>query len=506
MGSQNNLCMDVLKDEDALNLFNTTAGDCIEQCDLEVLAKDVSEACGGLPIAIYDGIYFHWKLAEIWGGFGMFENINTLEEAWNRVGTLVRKLVSSSLLIDTNNESFSMHDVVRIVANSIACRDQHMFMVTNGVVPMNWVDKDSLKTCTGISLQNIGELPKELVCLHLKFLYMKTKKDALKIPDEFFTGMPMLRVLHLVGFDLLSLPTSLGLLLNLRALCMDKCKVKDISLIGELKTLEILNFRGSKIMWLPVEICKLIGLRLLDLNGCSNLKDIPPNFISSLTRSEELYLGGTSIQWEVQGRSNTCLDELKGLSHLTTLEISILHTKVLSKGLFSKKLERYNITIGRCSWDHRLRLKQHETSRKLELNLGTSCSCFDFEDAPPKMPSVKNILSVLDGQGFPELEQLWVQDGPCLLTVVDSFESESRDPFPSLETLVLHKIFSIGREEDKIQLKELHSMTLARLPQLTVFCSASEVILEEEVDTLTPFFNEKVGPEFFSGLNLHNAV
>ncbi|KAK3200793.1 hypothetical protein Dsin_024208 [Dipteronia sinensis] len=245
-------------------------------------------------------------------------------------------------------------------------------------------------------------------------------------------------------------------------------------------------------MRLPVEICKLIGLRLLDLNGCSNLKDIPPNFISSLTRLEELYLAGTSIQWEVQGRSKTCLDELKRLSHLTTLEISILHTNVLSKGLFSKKLERYNITIGPCSWDHRLRLKQHETSRKLELNLGTSCSCFDFEDVPPKTPSVKNTLSVLDGQGFPELEQLWVQDGPCLLTVVDCFESESRDPFPSLETLVIHKILSIGREEDKIQLKELRSMTLARLPQLTVFSSASEVILEEEVDTLTPFFNKKV--------------
>ncbi|KAK3200789.1 hypothetical protein Dsin_024204 [Dipteronia sinensis] len=239
---------------------------------------------------------------------------------------------------------------------------------------------------------------------------------------------------------------------------------------------------------------------LLDLNGCSNLKYIPPNFISSLTRLEELYLGGTSIQLEVQGRSKTCLDELKRLSHLTTLEISILHTNVLSKGLFSKKLERYNITIGRCSWDHRLRLKQHETSRKLELNLGTSCSCFDFEDVPPKTPSVKNILSVLDGQGFPELEQLWVQDGPCLLTVVDCFESESRDPFPSLETLVIHKILSIGREEDTIQLKELRSMTLARLPQLTVFCSASEVIIEEEVDTLTPFFNKKLADESFRNL------
>ncbi|TXG66100.1 hypothetical protein EZV62_007375 [Acer yangbiense] len=421
MGSQHNFCMDVLKDEEALNLFNTTAGDCIEQSDLEVLAKDVAEACGGLPIAIV-------TTASALKNKKQSEWKNALQE-------LGRPSVR-------NFEGVAAAAYKSIEVSYSQLKDREL--------------KSTFLLCSMMGYISTGNFLKYGVGLGM-FESINTLEEA---RDR--VGMPELRVLHLVGFDLLSLPTSLGLLVNLRALCMDKCEVKDIALIGELKVLEILNFRDSKIMRLPVEICKLIGLRLLDLNGCSNLKDIPPNFISRLTRLEELYLGGTSIQWEVQGRSKTCLDELKRLSHLSTLEISILHTK-------------------------------HETSRKLELNLGTSCSCFDFEDVPPKTPSVKNILSVLDGQGFPELEQLWVQDGPCLLTVVDSFESESRDPFPSLETLVLHKIFSIGREEDKIQLKELHSMTLARLPQLTVFCSASEVILEEEVDTLTPFFNEKDG-------------
>ena len=68
----------------------------------------------------------------------------------------------------------------------------------------------------------------------------------------------------------------------------------------------------------------------------------------SLTQLEKLCLDSNYIWWDIQGgsRSSASLDELKCLPHLTMLEIKIPNTNVLSKGLFSKKLEKYNINIG----------------------------------------------------------------------------------------------------------------------------------------------------------------
>ncbi|TXG66092.1 hypothetical protein EZV62_007367 [Acer yangbiense] len=614
-GSQLNFSMDVLNDQEAWNLFSTTAGDCIEQKrDFQVLAKEVAKACGGLPIAIvtiakalrnknkfewrnalqelkrpssrtlegvageaYSCIEFSYNqlkdeelrsifllcsamgstnnssigdLMKYGMGLRIFKGIDRIKEARDRVDTLVRKLKDASLLLNTrNNKSFSMHDVVRDVGRLIASRNQQVVIGMDDNVRRDWDDDDTLKTCTKISLHNISELPKELECQHLEFLYMQTEEDTLAIPDNFFTKMSKLRVLHLVGFDLSSLPTSLCLLENLRTMCIDKCKVQDIALIGELKKPEILSiYDDYHIMRLPEEVRKSTGLRLLDLSTCFRLKEIPQNFIASLTQLEELYLNSEYIRWEVQGGSNASLDELKCLPHLTVLEIQIPNTSVLSKGLFSNKLERYNIKLGHRSLNYELRKKWPKTTRKLELNLGNNCSC--FEDILHKTPSVNSVLSALDrGEGFPKLKQLWVHHSSCFHTVADCSESEFYHPFPSLETLFLEElnnlekiykgqfgaeflcqlrnikvekcdklknifsfstiralpleeievgdcaniteIFAIGKEEDIIHLKELRSMTLEGLSQLTSFCSInnSEVILE---DTFSAIFNGKV--------------
>ncbi|KAK3200791.1 hypothetical protein Dsin_024206 [Dipteronia sinensis] len=298
-------------------------------------------------------------------------------------------------------------------------------------------------------------------------------------------------------------------------------------------------------MRLPEEVCKLTGLRLLDLSTCVRLEEIPPNFIASLIQLEELYLDSNSIQWEVQGGSNASLDELKCLPHLTVLEIQIPNTSGLSKGLFSNTLERYNIEIGHRSRNYEFLQKWPKTSRTLELNLGDNC-CF-FEDVLHKTPSVKNVLSALHGgEGFPKLKQLWVHSSSCFRIVAECSESESYHPFHSLEILFLEElnnlekiyngqfgaeflcqlrnikvqkcdelknifslstirdlpleeievcdcaniteIFAIGKEEDIIHLKELRSIILEGLSQLTSFCS----INNNEVISPTTTFNGKV--------------
>ncbi|KAK3200419.1 hypothetical protein Dsin_023834 [Dipteronia sinensis] len=373
-------------------------------------------------------------------GLGIFEYVEAMEDARNRVNTLVRKLKDSSLLLEDieNDDGFSLHDVVRDVGRSIASRDGHMFTVTNNYIPREWVDKDSLKNCVGISLYNISKLPEEFECPQLQFFYLKiTFEDYNQVPDNFFAGMPKLKVLHLTGLELYSVPNSIRLLVNLRTLYIDVCKLRDIDFIGEFKQLEILRIGlsyGSKIEMIPKKMCNLTGLRLLDLNDCSILRNIPPNVLSTFTRLEELYLPDgdfmkCKIEWEVEGVN--ILDELKHLKHLTALEISIPDDRVLPKGrLVSNKLERYNIIIGKCnSWFG----LNGQTSRIVKLNLETS-SCSD---------DVQKFFSILDREGFPELEYLHVENSPCFCTVVDCLESESCHHFGFLQSLSLYSVLNL---------------------------------------------------------------
>lgn len=308
-------------------------------------------------------------------GLGRLEGIDTVEEARDKVCTSVQELKDACLLLDgENSDWFSMHDVVRDVAISIASRDRRVFTMRNEVDPRKWPDKYLLKKCSTISLHgnNISEIPQGWECPQLEFFYIFAPEDSpLKIPDNIFMGMPKLKVLHFIRMRLLSLPSSIHLLTDLRTLCLDGCKLEDIRVIGELKALEILGLQGCDIEHLPREIGQLTQLKLLDLSYCFELKVIAPNVLSNLSQLEELYMATCCIKWEVLGlnieRSNASLDELKNLSRLTTLEIHIVDAGILPSELFSRKLERYRIVVG-DEWDW---FDNYRTRRTLKLKLNS---------------------------------------------------------------------------------------------------------------------------------------
>ncbi|XP_031267755.1 disease resistance protein At4g27190-like [Pistacia vera] len=102
--------------------------------------------------------------------------ICTMEQARNRLESLVCELKDSCLLLDgRNNEHFSMHDVVRAVAITIAYKDQHVFTERNNM-EREWSNTDELKMCSKISLADtsvISELwPEGLDCPKLEFFSM----------------------------------------------------------------------------------------------------------------------------------------------------------------------------------------------------------------------------------------------------------------------------------------------------------------------------------------------
>ncbi|KAH9688622.1 Disease resistance protein [Citrus sinensis] len=591
MDCQQNFLVDVLNGGEAWSLFTKTTGDCIENDELRSVAKDIVKECAGLPIAIvpvaralrnkrlcewkdallelrrpslrnfsgtlevaYKSIelsYSHLNGEElkstflliryafisfvedvlVYGmGLGLFQNINTLDEARDRAHTLVEKLKKSCLLLDGNtSERFFMHDVVRDVAISIATRDQHVFVVENEVAPqINWPDKERLKVCRAISLSrcNISELPQDFQCPQLKYLTIDIV-PSLRIPDNLFTGMTGLRVLDFTSMHLLPLPPSLGLLQSLQTLSLDDCQLGDMAMIGDLKKLEILTLRGSNVRKLVEEIGQLTQLRLLDLRNCSKLKVIPAYVISSLSRLEELYIGESPIEWGKVGgvdgeRRNASLDELNNLSKLTSLEILIQDEKTLPRDLsFFKMLQRYRISIGYDWWSvgpwdgisRKFKLKL-TNGANICLNEGHIMQLKGIEDLTlDGLPDMKNVLCEPGREVFPKLNRLQIEHNGNIVRLVDTMDCTPAPTtaFPLLESLFLRDLRNLeeicrgpltaesfsklktirveGCDKLKnvfplvIELTQLRTLELRSLPQLTSFCTG-DLLIEKAVPNL----------------------
>ncbi|KAJ4706763.1 Disease resistance protein [Melia azedarach] len=505
-GSKDNFSISVLNEEEAWRLFKKMVGDDVENRKLKSVATDVAKACGGLPIAIITTARAlrnksvpQWKnaLRELrtpsLGNFegvpaeaystielsykylkGVFQGVNTMEEARDKLYALVHELKDSCLLLECDSSTkFSMHDVVRDVGTSIACRDQHAFVVRNKDL-WKWPDKDKLGKCTTICLSdsNINELPEGLECLQLEFLFVDMKASSVEIPENFFLGMRKLRVVDLTGMQLTSLPSSFDVLTNLQTLCLDQCAIEDVAIIEKLKNLEILSFVGSDIIHLPKELAQLTKLRLLDLRYCSKLKVIAPHVISTLTQLEELYMSNCSVEWEVEGpnseRRNASLNELVHLPYLAALEIHIKNDNILPKGLLSKKLARYCISIGDGLFEYYFILlhfgswyrfnewynfDEQQTSRMLKLKLDSMRICSEnlqgVKDVEylclDKLQGVENVVFQLDIEGFTQLKRLYVQNNPDMLYIVDSMERVHCDAFPLLESFTLYNLINLEK-------------------------------------------------------------
>ncbi|XP_031255448.1 probable disease resistance protein At4g27220 [Pistacia vera] len=440
MGSTNNFGMGSLNEDEAWGLFKRMAGSVIQTRELNSLPQDVCKECGGLPIVIcaiakalrnksrpsewkvalcelrapsptkfgallekeYQKIALSYNylrgdelretflicslmknntsISDLFKhvvGLDILEGANlSIEEARDRLDKLVRELKDSCLLLESlGSKQFSMHDVIRAVAITIAYTDHHIFTTRNDI-EKEWKDKDKLRKCTKICLLGDNVIRQlwheELDFPNLEFFYMDMK-NSFEIHENLFKKMPKLKVLNLFGNRLSSLPLSLGRLINLQTLCLDYSKIEDFDIIGKLKKLKVLSLQRSSIKELTTEICQLTQLRLLDLSNCWSLQVIVPNEMSKLSQLEELYIKGCPIQWKVE-----VLEELKGLSQLTNLELDIKDNKMLPKGFFSKELRRYKISIGDWRLGY-LRINKDESLRVLEFKFNSTVSLEEFQ-------------------------------------------------------------------------------------------------------------------------------
>ncbi|KAL4377735.1 hypothetical protein GQ457_02G035620 [Hibiscus cannabinus] len=410
-------------------------------------------------------------------GLGLINGVNTLEEARYNLLKKTSDLKEACLLIhsDTGEKYWDVHDLTYIVAKSIASKDYQMFSLGKEDDRAEWPCGESLKKCNQFWLLNpsINTLPDQLNCPQLKHFLLYSKNQSLMLSADFFMEATNLKVLALVSMQFSSLPSSISLLTSLSTLCLDECKLgADISIIGGLKSLEILSLLKSDIRILPKEIGQLVKLKLLDVSWCAKLKTISAGVLSSLTRLEELYMGGTSIQW---GQSSTAsLAELKALSRLSTLEVQIPDAKTAPHDFFEglQKLERYKIFIGE-EWEC---FGNYQYSRTINLRLSISIDDLDrgikkllkrTEDLHlDELKDVKIALQELtDEESLSGLKNLHIQNGLDIEYIING-----ENVFPQLQ-----------------------SLTLQSLPQLISFCpqhetNATKSLPQHEL----PLFSEKI--------------
>ncbi|KEH38440.1 NBS-LRR type disease resistance protein [Medicago truncatula] len=394
-----------------------------------------------------------WKLFEKMAG--LCEHLHTLTEARNQFFNLINDLRASSLLLERERGRVRMHDVVRDVAKSIASRFHPTYSMKKYSEVKQWPTIDQLQKFHQIILpwSYINELPEKLECPELRLLLLHNIGDNLKVSDEFFSGMRALTVLDLYGMMLTPSPApSLSFLTNLQTLILAGCELEDISIVLELKSLEILSLERSVIIQLPEEIGQLSNLRMLNLTNCSRLRFIPANLISSLTCLEELYMGNCFIQWDVKRSkdesNNASLEELSNLSHLKTLDIMIQDSSVWPRDLHVfAKLERYNIFIGDMwKWSLEWAGGASESSRTLKLAESKSTSILsDYgfnlllksaEDlCLAQLQRARGVLYELNMEGFPQLMHLCIEDSSELECIVNSIVPSQK--FSQVEALTL---------------------------------------------------------------------
>ncbi|KAL5574997.1 hypothetical protein UlMin_016696 [Ulmus minor] len=382
-------------------------------------------------------------------GWGLFRDVDTLDEARDRVNSLLDKLKARCLLLDGSYEHqdgnmvVMMHDVIRDVGISIASKERRMVNFKTAFKLEEWSSKRELKESTAIFLRdsNVDNHIGKLECPELE-LFLSPGSTFL-VPNHFFEETKKLRALDLSYGNLESLPSSFIVLQNLVTLCLSGCRLGDVTFIGELKNLEVLDLSWSNVTKLPRQIGKLTRLRLLNLRGCLVLKVIEAHVISKLMRLEELYMERGFTQWEVEGVSNTSLSEIKNLSRLTILSLEIPDASVLPEDMFNEKLEKFNISIGSNSLPS---LKSPNLFR-LKLMKSKQVAEHDLEILMQKSEELHlqvfedlNIISVneLERRGFPRLKNFWLMHSGGMKYIVNS-EGHNRpcSVFPNLERLQL---------------------------------------------------------------------
>ncbi|KAK9177234.1 hypothetical protein WN944_029253 [Citrus x changshan-huyou] len=350
----------------------------------------------------------------------------------------IEGLKAASLLLNTGNDrSVKMHDIVRDVAIWIGSEVlvEKKFFSKVGIGLAERAMEEGLEQYRGISVMGNKEeeLPSRLVCPNLHILRLDNTLYGykLQVPENFFEGMPALKVVTIIG-GVLSLKSLRFLANNLRVLKLIRCYLSGTSFLGELKRLELLYLQSSPIE-IPEELSDELGrLKLLYIDTGS----VSPITIKKL---EEFY--GRIKNWEVEGmsseESNARHDELNSQADGSVV--------CLPKDFTFPKLQMYIMGKG------------EEVVYKMED--GSQRKSLIIKNDPPEVTSL-GIFSAL----YQELEILYLSGIIGCYNIVPSIDERGLNELTCLSVKKCKELECIMDAS-----KSPHGKSLSRLAKLSMW-------------------------------------
>ncbi|CAL5405679.1 unnamed protein product [Camellia sinensis] len=416
--------VNVLSEEESWQLFTQNAGKVATLPHIEPIARKVSKECSGLPLAIIIvGASMRGKTTEtLWN-----DALNALEMSvpsikgikdkvykplkWSydslffqdmdikscflycslypedfsiQVRELVQCWIAEGLVVDSClledgifNHTVKMHDVVRDVAIWIATSsklDGCKSFVQSGI-GSNQISEAELSE----SLNRVSFMENEIIrlpdcairCPKVSSLLLQGNLPLEIVPEAFLLGFPALRVLNLSETRIHTLPLSVIQLHKLEALLLQGCQnLKELPPLGTLHRLQVLDCSSTNLEALPEGMENLTDLRLLDLSETHHLRHIPNGIISQLSRLETINMTNSFYKWSgkrpKEELGTTPIDELGCLNQLIALYINLNSSYLAFEDLsWIKRLKRFHFVIGHA--DEKLLVQQKCQEKRVNL-------------------------------------------------------------------------------------------------------------------------------------------
>uniref|UniRef100_A0A7N0RFK8 Uncharacterized protein n=1 Tax=Kalanchoe fedtschenkoi TaxID=63787 RepID=A0A7N0RFK8_KALFE len=346
-----------------------------------------------------------------------------------------------------------------------------------------------------------------------------------KLLGELMSNFKLLRVLSLSGYNISTLPKSVGDMKLLRLLDISRTQIDHLpDMICRLYNLQILLLSHCrKLRRLPAKIGNLVNLRHLDIEG-TELEEMPDG-IGRLTNIQTLSSFVISKGKSKQMREFKGLPNLHGVVHISKLNnVEDIEDVVVAGFKYKEHLEGlvldWEATAGERDDEKVLdAIEAHKNLKSLTIKgfggkrlsdwiVGVSPSfnamvslciynCFHLE----VLPSLGNL---------PFLKHLDMWSLHRLESIGEEFYGDSHNPFQSLEKLIIGgmialKTWCFPGGNDKVAFQMLEYLKIWDCPELTkipdCFPSLSQLLIES-CDNLVKF--EMCGEEGSSAACRHH--
>ncbi|KAJ0889652.1 putative AAA+ ATPase domain, P-loop containing nucleoside triphosphate hydrolase [Helianthus annuus] len=532
MSTQRNFHMDVLSQVESWNLFKKMAGDTVESSDLNPIATKVAKRCSGLPLAIVTvaralrhrskyawrdalrqlksstsndvkGVYANvfaslelsfnflkdeetkacFLLCSLFKedldisveflvrygiGLRLFQDVHTLEEARDRVHTIVENLKACCLLLDSDVEDcFRMHDVTRDFLLSVACRGLYIFLEKMIPEYLESSNENKLGNYYAISmvLNNLEEFPIGIECPKLQLWRLEGSTGQVEFSVHGQSSQNQ---------------ATLDELKNLSHLTTFETHIPDVNLFP--KDLLFRNLVRFK-LFIGMDISQVINysypktLRLTLHQGLS----LHGGIYKLLKSAQHLILDYSIIDY-LEDLNSIVYDLRKGFKHLRCLEVygytgveSLIDTKIFPVLENLKVVSAADLRM--ICYDH-LPDQSFCELRELMLSILPELTCLWVD--PMGNVCLRNLRTI------------YVSDCHKLKDLVS--QSTARDLselqrlyVSSCEDLKVILFKDAGDSSSRIVLSKLKSIKLEFLPSLSSFCPEAATNLVQEA-----LFNSKV--------------